>query len=151
MILSGTVTDNLKYGNEKASGNEVKNAAIISGIDDFIQTLPGKYNEKLGEKGVNLSEGQRQRLSLARALVRDPDILILDEPTSALDKKTEHHIFGLLPKTVKDKTLILISHRVSTIKSASGVLFLENGKLVASGTHDELIRKNADYRSLMDD
>ena len=118
--------ENLRYGNERASDEDVKKAAKTAGIDKFVNGLPKKYNEKLGEKGVNMSEGQRQRLSLARALVRDPDILILDEPTSALDRKIEHEIFDLLPKYIKKKTLILISHRPSTIKAASRVLFLND-------------------------
>ncbi len=149
VILSGTVTENLKYGNENATEEEVVKAAKTAGIDKFINKLPQKYDEKLGEKGVNMSEGQRQRLSIARALVRDPDILILDEPTSALDKKIEHAIFDSLPKVLKDKTLILISHRESTISAASKVLFLNEKKLVDSGTHGELILNNNDYRSLM--
>ncbi len=150
-ILSGTVMENLKYGNEKASDEEVKQAAKTAGIDTFIEDLPGKYNEKLGEKGVNLSEGQRQRLSLARALVRNPDILILDEPTSSLDRKIEHEIFDLLPKAIKNKTLILISHRLSTIKEASRILCLNENKLVASGTHEELLETCAEYRSLIEE
>jgi len=148
VILSGTVIDNLKYGNEEATDENVFKAAKVSGIDKFIKTLPNGYEEKLGEKGVNLSEGQRQRLSLARALVRDPDIFILDEPTSALDKKIEHTIFNSLPSVIKDKTLILISHRLSTIRSASRVLFLNKKKLVATGTHEELVKSNSDYREL---
>ena len=148
VILSGTVIDNLKYGNEDAADENVFEAAKVSGIDEFIKTLPNGYEEKLGEKGVNLSEGQRQRLSLARALVRDPDIFILDEPTSALDKKIEHTIFDSLPSVIKNKTLILISHRLSTIKSASRVLFLNKKKLVATGTHEELVKSNSDYREL---
>ena len=150
-ILSGTVMENLKYGNEKASEDAVIKAAKTAGIDKFINKLPEKYGEKLGEKGVNMSEGQRQRLSLARALVKDPDILILDEPTSALDKIIEHEIFDLLPEYIKNKTLILISHRPSTIKSASSVLVLNEKKLVASGTHEKLIKENSDYRSLMEE
>ncbi len=150
-ILSGTVMKNLKYGNEKASDENVIKAAKTAGIDKFIDKLPKKYNEKLGEKGVNMSEGQRQRLSLARALVRDPDILILDEPTSSLDRKIEHEIFDLLPKAIKNKTLILISHRLSTIKAASRILCLSENKLIASGTHEELIKKCTEYRSLTED
>ncbi len=150
-ILSGTVMENLKYGNEKASEDAVIKAAKTAGIDKFVNKLPEKYDEKLGEKGVNMSEGQRQRLSLARALVKDPDILILDEPTSALDKIIEREIFDLLPEYIKKKTLILISHRPSTIKSASGVLVLNEKKLVALGTHEKLMKENSDYRSLMEE
>ncbi len=150
-ILSGTVMENLKYGNEKASDDEVKAAAETAGIHKFVEKLPNKYDEKLGEKGINMSEGQRQRLSLARALVRNPDILILDEPTSSLDRKIEHEIFDMLPKAIKNKTMILISHRVSTIKEASRILCLSENRLIASGTHEELMKTCGEYRSLIEE
>lgn len=149
-ILSSTVKKNLKYGNEDASDEDVKKAVRISGIDEFINSLPGKYNEKLGEKGVNLSEGQRQRLSLARALVRDPDILILDEPTSSLDRKIEHEIFDSLPKVLKNKTLILISHRPSTLKVTSKVIFLSDNRIAGVAKYNKLLSDSAEFRNLME-
>jgi len=146
-LFSGTIIDNLKFGNENASFDEVVKACKIADIHEHIESLPGKYNTLLEEIGTNLSEGQKQRISIARAIVRSPDILIMDEPTSALDNVTEHSIYSILPEAVKGKTLFTIAHRLNTVKSADKVLFMMEGKTPLCGTHDELI-KNDEYKNM---
>ncbi|MBN1272579.1 MAG: ABC transporter ATP-binding protein [Candidatus Aminicenantes bacterium] len=137
-LLSGTIMDNLRYGNPDAEEEQVIRMAKTAGIHDFIIGLPGGYEALVGEKGVNLSEGQKQRLSLARALVKDPDILVLDEPTSALDGKTERSIFESLPELVRSKTLFVVAHNPVTIKKAERILLLDEKKLVAVGKYEDL-------------
>lgn len=149
LILSGTIMENLSYGNPEASEDEVVRAARVAGIHDFIDSLPEGYGTKIGERGVNLSEGQKQRLALARALVKDPDILVLDEPTSALDSKTEDSIFQSLPTVIQNKTLLVVAHRLSTIRDSDRILLLNKSYLVAVGTHRSLSEANDYYRSLV--
>jgi ATP-binding cassette subfamily B protein len=149
LILSGTIMGNLRYGNPDASEDEVVRAARVAGIHDFIDSLPEGYETKIGEKGVNLSEGQKQRLSLARALVKAPDILVLDEPTSALDSRMEQSIFQSLPTVIQDKTLFVVAHRLSTIRDSDRILLLNKNHLVAVGTHQSLFETNDYYRSLI--
>jgi subfamily B ATP-binding cassette protein MsbA len=149
LLLSGTILDNLRYGNPEASEALVLHAAHTAGIHDFITSLPQGYASQVGEKGVNFSEGQKQRLALARALIIDPDILILDEPTSALDSLTERSIFQALPQHVRGKTLFIIAHRLSTVQDADRILLLNEMRLVATGAHRELMENNAYYRALV--
>jgi len=149
LLLSGTVIDNLRYGNPEASEEEVRRAACAAEIDEFIRSLPLGYETSIGENGVHLSEGQRQRLSIARALVKDPDILILDEPTSALDTPTEKSIFRALPALLRGKTLFVVAHRLPTIQDADRVLLLEENRMVAAGTHWWLWERYPYYRSLL--
>ncbi len=147
-LLAGTILDNLKYGNLNASQSEIERAARTAGIHDFIMSLPNGYNSVIDERGVNLSEGQKQRLSIARSLIKSPDILILDEPTSALDGIVENSIFETLPEVVKDKTLFIVAHRPSTIRKADKVMLFNEKRLVATGTHEELLTNNQYYRAL---
>ena len=149
LLLSGTIMENLRYGNPEANEEQVTQATKAAGIHEFIQSLPAGYKAEIGEKGVNLSEGQKQRLSIARALVKDPDILVLDEPTSALDSKTEKSIFHSLPSLVRDKTLFVAAHRLSTIKNSDSILLLNENRLIAVGTHQSLLETNEYYRSLV--
>ena len=148
-LLSDTITNNLRYGNPDASHSEMVRAAAAAGIHDFIEKLPDGYQTKIGEKGVNLSEGQKQRLSIARALIKDPDILILDEPTAALDAAAEQTLFERLPEFVREKTLFIATHRLSTINACDQILVLNENQLVASGSHQDLIESNDYYRLMV--
>jgi len=149
LLLSGTIMDNLCYGYPEAKEEQVFRAARVAGIHDFLASLPAGYETEIGEKGVNLSEGQKQRLSIARALVKDPDILVLDEPTSALDSLAEKSIFHSLPALLRDKTLFVVAYRLSTIRDSDRILLLDESCLVAIGTHQSLMETNDYYRSVV--
>jgi ABC-type bacteriocin/lantibiotic exporter with double-glycine peptidase domain len=150
-LVSGTIMENICYGNPEASEREVFRAAEVADIHAFISGLPEGYDTGTGEDGVNLSEGQKQRLAIARALVKDPDILVLDEPTSALDSETEASIFQSLPTLVHDKTLFVVTSRLPSVRESDQILLLNEGRLVAIGTHDSLLETSDYYRSLVAD
>lgn len=149
LLLSGAIMDNLRYGNPEAGEEQIVGAARAAGIHDFIAGLPAGYETRIGENGINLSEGQKQRLSIARALVKDPDILVFDEPTSALDSLAEKSIFHALPALVGDKTLFVVAYRLSTIRDSDRILLLNESRLVAIGTHQSLMESNDYYRSVV--
>jgi len=149
LLLSGTIRENLRYGNPEASEEEIVRAATVADIHDFIVSLAEGYESEIGEKGVKLSEGQKQRLSLARAIVKDPDILVLDEPTSALDSRTEKTIFQSLPSIIKNKTIFVVAHRLSTIMNSHRIFLLDQNQLIAIGTHESLMESNDYYRSIV--
>jgi len=148
-LLSGTIADNLRYGDPDAEEDQVENAARAAGIHTFISSLPQRYQSLVGERGVNFSEGQKQRLAIARALVKNPDIVVLDEPTSALDSQTEASIFASLPRMVRGKTLFVIAHRLSTIRQSDRILCFNEKGLVGSGSHDELKENCPYYQELL--
>jgi ABC-type multidrug transport system fused ATPase/permease subunit len=148
LLLSGTLRDNLCYGNPDASDEQIIRATRASGIHDFIASLPHGYDSPVGEHGVNLSKGQNQRLSIARALITEPDILVMDEPTSALDSIMEKTIFDALPTWVQGKTLFVVAHHLTTVQNADRILLLNEKRLVAMGTHRELL-ENSDYYRCM--
>jgi len=148
-LLKGTIADNLRYGDPDASDAEIQAAARVAGIHDFIAALPDGYASQVGERGVNFSEGQKQRLAIARALVKDPDVVILDEPTSALDSATEASIFASLPEVVRGKTLFVVAHRLRTIRQAGRILCFNDKGLVGDGSHEELKEKCPYYQELL--
>jgi ATP-binding cassette subfamily B protein len=139
MLFGMSVAENIRYNNPKASDEDVKAVAEIACADEFIRSLPDGYNTLLGDRGGKLSTGQRQRLSIARALIKDCDILILDEPTAALDAETEHRVLANLAQWGKDKVILLITHRISTIQRANQIMYLDKGRIQESGSHSELI------------
>ncbi|MCJ7546658.1 MAG: ABC transporter ATP-binding protein/permease [Deltaproteobacteria bacterium] len=146
ILLSGTIMENLRYGNSALGRKEVRRLAKAAGIHDFIISLPAGYNSYVNEQGVNLSEGQKQRLALARALIKDSDILILDEPTAQLDGQTEQSIFEALPRLYQGKTVVIVSHHLSLVRHARYVLLINEKQVVAAGTHEELMRASVYYR-----
>lgn len=147
-LFNGTVMENIRYGNLTASDEEVINAAKAAKADDFISELPGGYNTVLAENGSNISQGQRQLLTIARALLKNPQILILDEATSSVDTRTELLVQEAMSEIMKGRTNFVIAHRLSTIKSANEILFIDNGTIKERGTHDELLKKGGYYADM---
>ncbi len=147
-LFTGTIGENILYGKPDANEEEVIQAAIDANIDDFIQTLPDKYDTYVGEKGVMLSGGQKQRISLARAFLKNPPILILDEATSSLDAETEAIIQESLEKLVIGRTVLVIAHRLSTIRNADQIIVLTNKGIIEKGTHEELLANDKLYTKL---
>jgi ABC-type multidrug transport system fused ATPase/permease subunit len=150
-LFDATVEENLRVGDASASDAELRHAARVAGADEFIRALPQGYQTPLGRSGAKLSVGQRQRLAIARALVRDPRILILDEPTSALDSETEHRLVRALREASSDRAVLVIAHRLSTVRDADIIHFVDGGRIIESGSHAELLaRKDGAYRRFVE-
>jgi len=151
VLFNDTVKHNIRYGSFKATDEEIKNAAKEAHADVFIEQFPKGYSQVVGERGIRLSVGQKQRIAIARAMLRNPKILILDEPTSALDAKTEKFITESLDRLMEDKTTFVIAHRLSTVRKADKILVFKAGKVVEEGKHDDLIKiKDGVYKYLHD-
>ncbi|HKB39302.1 MAG TPA: ATP-binding cassette domain-containing protein, partial [Gemmataceae bacterium] len=145
-LFSDTVEENIRYGSPGATPEQVRRAAEAAGADRFIGELPKGYEEVVGERGVKLSVGQRQRIAIARAFLKDPAILLLDEATSALDAESEEVIRNALGELMAGRTTLVIAHRLSTARRANRILVLDGGRIVGSGTHNELYAANDLYR-----
>ncbi|WP_051790205.1 ABC transporter ATP-binding protein [Endozoicomonas montiporae] len=150
VLFSSTVWENLRYGRPDATDEQVIAAAKAAYADEFIQQLPEGYSSTLGEQGVKLSGGQHQRLAIARAILRNPKILLLDEATSALDAQSEHLVKQALDRLMKDRTTLIIAHRLATITHVDRIAVMDKGRVVAVGTHEELLESSGLYRRLAD-
>jgi ATP-binding cassette subfamily B protein len=140
--------DNIRYGRLDATDEEVIKAAKAAHVDSFVRTLPGGYNMVLNEETTNISQGQKQLLTIARAILKDPKILILDEATSSVDTLTEIQIQKAMDYLMKGRTSFIIAHRLSTIRDADLILVMNHGDIIEQGTHEELLKKGGFYASL---
>ena len=148
ILMRGTIAFNIAYGLKEHDMNKIINAAEIADIREFIESLPDGYNSLVGERGVTLSGGQRQRIAIARAVIRDPKILILDEATSSLDTASEHAVQKALNQAMKGRTSIIIAHRLSTIRNADRIYVIQDGRFTECGNHDELLKLGGLYAEL---
>jgi len=147
-LFAGTIRDNIAYGRENASEQEIMAAARAAYVDHFVRTLPDGYNTKLDDDASNISQGQKQLLTIARAFLADPEVLILDEATSSVDTRTEVLIQEAMSELMKDRTSFVIAHRLSTIRNADTILVMDNGSIVEQGNHKALMAKRGFYYDL---
>ena len=147
-LFNGTIEDNIKYGKLNATHEEVVEAAKAAYVDQFVQTLPNGYNMVLNEEASNVSQGQKQLLTIARAILADPKILILDEATSSVDTRTEIRIQKAMDNLMEGRTSFIIAHRLSTIRDADLILVMKDGDIVEHGKHQELLNQNGFYAEL---
>jgi ATP-binding cassette subfamily B protein len=147
-LFTGTVAENIRYGRLDATDEEVVRAAKLANAHSFIKRLPEGYNTKISGDGAALSQGQRQLLSIARAAIADPPILILDEATSSVDTRTEKLIEKGMDKLMEGRTTFVIAHRLSTVRNANAIMVLENGEIIERGDHDDLLRQKGRYYEL---
>jgi ATP-binding cassette subfamily B protein len=147
-LFTGTVMENIRYGRLDATDEECISAAKLANADDFICRLPDGYNTMLTNNGANLSQGQRQLISIARAAVADPPAMILDEATSSIDTRTETLVTGGMDKLMKGRTVFVIAHRLSTVRNADAIMVLDHGKIIERGTHEQLLALKGTYYQL---
>jgi len=147
-IFHGTIRENIAFSKPGATDEEIHEAARLANAEDFIRELPRGYGTVVGDRGLKLSGGQRQRIAIARAMVRDPEILILDEATSALDQESELLVQTAIEEISRDRTVIVVAHRLSTVKSASQIVVMDGGLIGEVGTHESLMAKRGRYYQL---
>jgi ATP-binding cassette subfamily B protein len=149
ILFSTTIWENIIYGREGATHEEVEAAARAANAHEFVESLPERYDTQVGERGIQLSGGQKQRVAIARALLKDPPILILDEATSALDAESEHLVREALERLMRNRSSIVIAHRLSTVRNADRVVVLDGGRMLETGSHDQLMASDGLYRRLI--
>ena len=147
-LFTGTVMDNIRYGKLSATDEECIAAAKLAGADDFISRLPQGYETELSNNGANLSQGQRQLISIARAAVADPPVMILDEATSSIDTRTEAIVQRGMDKLMEGRTVFVIAHRLSTVKNSDVIMVLDHGRIIERGSHEKLIAEKGTYYQL---
>ncbi len=150
VIFAGNVLDNIGFSNPYASVDDIINAAKLAYANEFIEDLPQQYNTELGERGIKLSGGQKQRIAIARAIVANRPILLLDEATSALDAASEQFVKKALDSLTKNKTTLIIAHRLSTVMNADKILVMEKGKIINEGSHQSLYSSSSIYKEFVD-
>ena len=150
ILFNETIKSNIAYGNNNISDLQVSKAIKSANLEDLINKLPMGIYTEIGENGVKLSGGEKQRLSIARALIKNPEILILDEATASLDSDSEKKVHEAINNLVKNRTVIIIAHRLSTITEADNIIVMENGKVIERGNHNNLLAKNGKYKKLYD-
>src|SRR5688572_10625977 len=150
ILFNDTVFKNIAFGNEQATEAQVTEAAKIANAHEFIEKMDKGYHTNIGDRGLKLSGGQRQRLSIARAVLKNPPILILDEATSALDTESERLVQEAIQNLMKNRTSLVIAHRLSTIQFADRIVVMQNGKIAEQGSHQELLALGGVYRRLSD-
>lgn len=147
-LFTGSIYDNIKYGREDATKDDILEAAKAAHVDEFVRKLPNGYDTVLNESASNISQGQRQLITIARAFVADPEILILDEATSSVDTRTEVQIQHAMSQLLENRTSFVVAHRLSTIQNADNIIVMNHGSVVETGTHNELLAKNGFYANL---
>ena len=147
-LFNGTIMENLLYAKDDATREEIENACKVANIHDFIASLPKGYDTVVGNRGLKLSGGEKQRISIARVVLKDPKILILDEATSSLDSISENLIQGALDKVMLGRTSLVIAHRLTTVLAADKIMVLSDGKISETGTHDQLLKISERYKML---
>ena len=147
-LFTGTIKDNIKYGNEKATENEVIEAAKLANAHNFIMKLPQGYNTMIDGNGGSLSQGQKQLISIARAAINNPPVMILDEATSSIDTRTEKIVQDGMDKLMEGRTVFVIAHRLSTVRNSKAIIVLDHGQIIERGNHEDLIAQKGVYYSL---